>query len=58
MTNTAPAYFNGRNAAAYTSLSMATLYRRVRDGKLRMVKVGFATRFAKVDLDAMMKGNE
>lgn len=45
-------------AAGYLSVSRRTVYREVRRGKLRMVKVGGSTRFRKSELERYIKASE
>jgi len=45
-----------REAEAYTRLHTVTLWRAVKDGRLKVHKVGSANRYHVDDLDAFMRG--
>ncbi len=50
------AYLRYREAETYTGLHRVTLWRAVRDGRLRASGYGSAVRFRVEDLDAFMSG--
>jgi len=54
---TAPerALFSPKNAADYLDVSTETLRRLVARGELLAVKLGGSTRYARVDLDALVE---
>jgi excisionase family DNA binding protein len=54
-----PGLLDVQEAAHYVGdISTRTLYREVKRGKLRMVKVGGSTRFRRAELDRYLRASE
>jgi excisionase family DNA binding protein len=54
--NVMPAAFSVPQAAAYISISRATLYTMFKSGQIRRVKIGYRTLVLRADLDALLAG--
>ncbi len=51
-----PAYLFTDEAAEYLRVDVSTIYRWVRSGQIRGIKVGQRWRVARAELDAMLAG--
>jgi excisionase family DNA binding protein len=51
-----PGYLSAKSAATYSGLSIRTVWRLLKDGRLRAFRVGGRVLIRLADLDAMIQG--